>query len=136
MLQCAKSGNKGVKNSKGSSTICTHKSANYYQFKRWLAAHFAGRCRLCLVFMGLDPDSDPSFSDAQSNPLNFIQPPTSQHFQDKASSTTPQAPTPSAPQADTPSITSEFPMSAATKAHFQSIGTRIHFLLPTQKQEG
>ncbi|KNZ62237.1 alphaK I8 [Puccinia sorghi] len=73
--------------------------------------------------MGLDPDSDPSFSAAQSNSLNVIQPPPSQHFQpsDEASLTTPQAPTPSAPQASIPS-TSEPPMSAGTKAHFQCIG--------------
>jgi len=74
--------------------------------------------------MGLDPDSDPSFSAAQSNPLNVIQPPPSQPFQpsDEASSTIPQAPTPNAPQAVNPSATSEPPMSAGTKAHFQSIG--------------
>ncbi|KNZ48307.1 alphaK I8 [Puccinia sorghi] len=28
--------------------------------KKWSAGpHFAGWCRLCLVFMGLDPDSNP-----------------------------------------------------------------------------
>ncbi|KNZ56068.1 alphaK I8 [Puccinia sorghi] len=103
----------------------TQKSAHDYKCKKWSAGpHFSGWCRLCLVLMGLDPDSDPSFSAAQPNPLNVIQPPPSQNFQpsDEASLTTPQAPNPSAPQAATPSTTSESPMSAGTKAHFQSIG--------------
>ncbi|KNZ57751.1 alphaK I8 [Puccinia sorghi] len=47
--------------------------------KKWSAGpHFAGWCRLRLVFMCLDPDSNPSFSAVQSNPLNVIQPPNGQ----------------------------------------------------------
>ncbi|KNZ56276.1 alphaK I8 [Puccinia sorghi] len=100
---------------------------------KWSAGpHFAGWCRLCLVFMGFDPDSDPSFSAAQSYPLNVIQPPPSQHFQpsDEASLTPPQAPTLSAPQAATPSMTSEPPMSSGTITHFQSIGKAKHHKNP------
>ncbi|EFP74487.2 alphaK I8 [Puccinia graminis f. sp. tritici CRL 75-36-700-3] len=93
--------------------------------KKWSAGpHFANWCRQCLLFFGLDPDSDPLFLASQSNSLNSILPPNPPPPVPPQSQAIGSSETAATHTSATISLRSsaDVPVCAGTKAHFQAVG--------------